>query len=77
MLEGHRWREERELEKFAYFTACIMNSTGMLKHPMTVDKLLGRTSKTKAIHKTPEEYKKEVEDIVKEFGIPLVIEEAK
>lgn len=73
MLEGHRWREERELEKFAYFTACIMNSTGMLKHPMTVEKLLGRTHQAKAIHKTPEEYKKEVADIAKEFGFDEVL----
>lgn len=42
LIEGYKWREEREWERIAWLAANIMNAAGTLRRPVNAAKLLGR-----------------------------------
>ena len=41
-VKGRQQREERQMQMLAWVTAHVMNASGNMKQPITVDMLLGR-----------------------------------
>lgn len=42
MIDGYAWQQDREMEKLAWMTAHLMNSTGNYKRRIDPERLLGR-----------------------------------
>jgi hypothetical protein len=71
MTEAHAEEQEFFWENiqylFAWHAANVMNASGNLKRPVSVEKLLGK-KKAKKQQKNKEEQRKELERLKKEFG---------
>lgn len=72
MADGFAEEEKRRFENLhhllAWHAANVMNASGNLKRPVSVEKLLGKKSRKQGKTLTPEEQKAELERLKKLFG---------
>jgi hypothetical protein len=64
LIRGQNKREDDKWFMLAWQTAYLMNATGNMKRPVTVDRLLGRDPSVKM---TEVDKRKELESIKKQF----------
>lgn len=69
-VQGYNEERERQTDilhhLFAFNAAVIANSSGNLKKPLTVEKLVGKKKQKQT--KSKEERRKELNDLLKKFG---------
>lgn len=70
LVDSHNEAEEKKWESYqqilAWHAANIMNASGNLKRPVSVEKLIGKKKKTKKMDK--EIQKKKLDELKKTFG---------
>jgi len=71
-MAGYKWREDREMERLALFTAHLINFIGQPKRPVSPVLLLGRQDthgiNTGEPRMTPEELEASKQELIERLG---------
>lgn len=71
-MSGFKWREDREMERLALFTAHLINYIGQPKRPVSPVALLGRQDKyglnTGEPRMSPEELEASKRELIERLG---------